>query len=103
MNLLDFLLQYDPRGDGDPNLYYHFLDEHKPDILITKIQESEVDEISFKISNDHRYLILFDSQAVYAANVESLTEEIEFKMIFKITGNITYVSAMIVEYHVTSC
>lgn len=38
---------------------------------------------------------MFDSQAVYAANVESLDEEIEFKMIFKTTGNITYVSVTI--------
>lgn len=88
-------MQYDPKGDGNENIYYHFLDEHKPDKLIAKIQESEADEISFRTSNDHRYLILFDSQAVYAANVESLEEEIEFKMIFKLTGNIMYVSITI--------
>lgn len=91
-NLLNIFFQYDPNGDGNQNLYYHFIDEHKADILIAKIQKSEADELSFRISNDHRYLILFDSQAVYAANIESLTEEIEFKVIFKITGNITYVS-----------
>lgn len=96
MNLLEFFFQYDPKGDGNQNLYYHFLDKHKPDKLIAKIQTEEADELSFQISNDHRYLILFDSQAVYAANVESLTEGIQFLVIFKLTGNISYVSVMIV-------
>lgn len=85
-------LQYDPKGNGNRNLYYHFLDEHKPDKFIAMIPKAESYEISFQISNDHRYLILFDSHAMYAANVESLEEEIEFKVIFKISGNIMYVS-----------
>lgn len=87
-------IQYDPNRDRNRNLYYHYLDEQKPDKFIAKIPKAEADEISFKISNDHRYLILCDSQALHAANVESLEQEIQFKVIFKITENITYVSRM---------
>lgn len=89
--LLHFV-QYDPNRDRNRNLYYHYLDDQKPDKFIAKIPKAEADEISFKISNDHRYLILCDSQALYAANVESLEQEIQFKVIFKITENVTYVS-----------
>ncbi|XP_055307556.1 prolyl endopeptidase-like [Sitodiplosis mosellana] len=83
-------LQYDPKANGNRNLYYHYLDEHKPDKLIARIPKAEAYEVSFKISHDHRYLIIFDSQALYAANIESLDEEIQFKMIFKLTENISY-------------
>lgn len=91
-----FFFQYDPTGEGKRNLYYHYLDDSKPDKLIAQIQKAEAFEISFEISYDHKYLILSDSQALYAANIESLEEEIQFKVIFKITENITYVSIRVV-------
>lgn len=63
--------------------------------MIAQIQKAEAYEISFEISYDHKYLILSDSQALYAANIESLDEEIQFKVIFKLTENVTYVSTRV--------
>lgn len=75
--------------------------EPKPDKLIAKIRKEDADEVSFKVSNDYKYLILCDSQALSAANIESLDCEIEFKPIFKITDNVTYVSELLLDliYH----
>lgn len=85
-------MQYDPEGKKNRNLYYHFADEHTPDKLIADIKKGEADEVSFEVSNDYKYLLLSDSQSLCAANIESLEGEIVFKQIFKISGDVTYVS-----------
>lgn len=92
---MEFILnifQYDPEGIKNRNLYYHFVNEQKPDRLIANIRKEDAEEVSFEVSNDYKYLILVDSQALSAANIESLEGDIEFIPIFKITDNVTYVS-----------
>lgn len=95
MSKVHFFMQHDPEGKKNRHLYYHFVDEHKPDKLIAKIRKEDDDIMSFKVSNDYKTLILVDSHALSTANIESLDEEITFKRIFKINENISYVSKMI--------
>lgn len=48
--------------------------------------------MTFKVSHDYKFLILFDSQALSIANIESLDDEMKFRRIFKLDENISYVS-----------
>lgn len=90
-------MQYDPDGKKNRNLYYHFVDAQwlRLDKLIANIPKAETYDVSFEVSNDYKYLILYDSKALYAANIESLEEDVQFKLIFKISQNITYVSTSV--------
>lgn len=47
--------------------------------------------LSFRVTQDYKYLILCGSRVLCIANVENLTEDIKFKMIFEIQ-DATYVS-----------
>lgn len=62
------------------------------DKLIANIPKSETYDVSFEVSNDYKYLILYGNKALYAANIESLEEDVLFKLIFKISHDISYVS-----------
>lgn len=84
--------QYDPEGRKRRHLYYHYIDEHKRDKLIAKIRKTETHKISFKVSNDFKYLILSGSQMLCIANIDNLEEQIKFKLIFKIFPEKYYVS-----------
>ncbi|XP_031634997.1 prolyl endopeptidase-like [Contarinia nasturtii] len=85
-----FFIYHDPERKKKRDLYYHFVNEYQYDKLIAKIREEDDDIVSFKVSHDYKYLILFDSQALSIANIESLDEDIKFKRIFKINENISY-------------
>lgn len=84
--------QYDPEGKKRRNLYYHYLEENKHDKLIAKIRKSEAHTVSFRVSNDNKYLILRSSRMLSIANIESLEEQIKFKIIFEILDGKLYVS-----------
>lgn len=62
------------------------------DILIAKIPRVEFYRVSFQVSDDYKYLILCDTQVVSVANIESISESIVFKPIFKLSQDIFYVS-----------
>lgn len=85
-------MQYDPGGKKRRNLYYHFVDEHRPDKLIAKIRKSEAHALSFEVSSDYKYLILRDNRRISIANIESLEGNIKFKSIFEIFQDASYVS-----------
>lgn len=88
-----FSLQYDPEGRKKRNLYYHYVnDEQKPDKLIAKIRKAEAHAVSFKVSDDYKYLILCGSRMLSIANIESLQERIKFKIVFDIFKDNFYVS-----------
>lgn len=85
-------MQHDPEGKKKRHLFYHFVDGDQQDKLIAKIREEDDDCLSFTVSHDYKFLILFDSQALSIASIESLDEEIKFRRIFKLNENISYVS-----------
>ncbi|XP_031638770.1 prolyl endopeptidase-like [Contarinia nasturtii] len=85
-----FFVFYDPDESNCPCLYYHFIDEHIHDIFIAKIPRGEFHKVSFEVSNDKKYLILCNNQAVFIANIESLCETIELKPIFKLSPDVFY-------------
>ncbi|XP_055322565.1 uncharacterized protein LOC129578284 [Sitodiplosis mosellana] len=85
-----FFIYYDADGEENQHLYYHFLNELKPDKLISKIQQSEAHELSFNVSYDYKYLILCDSHMLSVANIETLDESITFKMVFGIFHGASY-------------
>ncbi|XP_031634996.1 uncharacterized protein LOC116348227 [Contarinia nasturtii] len=85
-----FFIYYDPQGRKKRNLHYHYLDENKRDKLIAKIRKSEAHTVSFEVSNDYKYLILCGSRMLSIANIESLADKINFKIIFDIFGGATY-------------
>ncbi|XP_055307555.1 uncharacterized protein LOC129571737 [Sitodiplosis mosellana] len=87
---LGFFIYYDPEGRKRRQLYYHYLDEHKPDKLIAKIRKSEAHELSFQVSFDYKYLILRGSRMLCIANIETLEENIKFKLIFEIFADASY-------------
>lgn len=89
---VEFVLQYDPTGKRNQNLYYHFVDDNKPDILIAKIRKADTNTVSFKVSNDYEYLVLRSSQKLSIANIKYLEREITFNWILKMSQDITYVS-----------
>lgn len=86
------LLQYDPRGGDNRSIFYHYLDNRKRDIFIAAIKKAETHTSSFQISTDYKYLILRESQLLSIANIESLDVKIQFKLIFRIFPDVTYVS-----------
>lgn len=85
-------LQYDQNGRSCPSLHYHFIDEHVADIFIANIQRAEFHRIYFHVSDDYKYLILCDTQVVSIANIETISEAIKFKPIFKLSQDVFYVS-----------
>lgn len=89
-----FLFQYDPEGRKKRHLYYHFLDENKPDKLILRIRKADANAISFKVSGDYKYLILRSSQMLRIANISSMEREIRFEVLFKMSKDVIYVSKM---------
>lgn len=84
--------QYDPRGGDNRSIFYHYLDQQKRDKFIVSIRKAETHTSSFQISADYKYLILRESVVVSIANIESLDKKIEFKLIFRIFPEVTYVS-----------
>lgn len=95
---LFFLLKYDPRGGDDRSIFYHYLSKRKRDVLVVAVRDStfaETHTSTFQISGDCKYLILQESRMVSIANIESLDVKIEFKLIFQIFSDVTYVSASI--------
>lgn len=91
-SLKKMFFQYDPEGKRARHLYYHFVNEHRPDKLIAKIRKTEAHAVSFKVSNDYKYLILRDSRRLQIANIKSLEREIKFELIFKLSSELSYVS-----------
>lgn len=89
--------QYDPERRKKRHLYYHYLDEQKPDKLIAKIRKSEAYDLSFKVSFDYKYLLLRGSRMLCIANIENLQETIKFKMIFEIFHDECYVSDAVID------
>lgn len=87
-----FSMQYDPDRRKKRHLYYHYLDEEKPDKLIARVRKSEAHDISFKVSCDYKYLLLRGSRMLCIANIENLEETIRFKLIFEINQDVCYVS-----------
>lgn len=87
-----FVLQYDPRGGDNRSIFYHYLDKRKRDIFITSIKKAETHTSSFQMSNDYKYLILRESRVLSIANVESLDKKIQFRLVFRIFPDVTYVS-----------
>lgn len=85
-------LQYDPAGKKNQNIYYHFVDENRPDKLIAKIRKADTHAVSFKVTNDYQYLVLRGSQKLSIANIKHLDREIRFDWILKMSQDITYVS-----------
>lgn len=88
------ILQYDPEGKKKRHLYYHYLDEKKPDKLITKIRKVDANTLSFKVSHDYKFLILLGSRWLSIASIKSLEREIKFDLIFKFSQDIIYVSIL---------
>lgn len=88
-----FYFQYDPRGGDNRSIFYHYLDKRKRDVFVAAIKKAETHTSSFQISNDYKYLILRESKLVSIANVESFDAKIQFKLIFRIFPDVTYVSS----------
>lgn len=86
------LLQYDPVGGNNPNLYYHFIDGKMSDIFIAKIPRFEIHRATFHVSDDYRYLILCDTQMVSIATIELSNKRLRFKPIFNLQQDVFYVS-----------
>lgn len=86
-------MQYDSDGDGARHLYYHFVDKHAPDILISQIPKSEANDLSFEVSGDYKYLILCNSRVISVANIERIDTNMTFKVIFSIVRDAFYVSS----------
>lgn len=84
--------QYDPEGKKRRNLYYHFIDEHKPDKLIAKIRKADAHAVSFRVSNDFNYLLLRGSRTLSIANIKCFEREVKFDLIFKMSEDFIYVS-----------
>lgn len=61
-------------------------------MFIAAIKKTETHTSSFQISDDYKYLILRESLMVSIANIESLDEKIELKLILRISPSVTYVS-----------
>lgn len=87
-------LQYDPEAKNCPNLFYHFIDEQVPDILIAKIHKHDIHRASFHVSDDYRYLILCDSQFVSIAAIDSINKRIRFKSIVTVSQDTFYVNIL---------
>lgn len=85
-------MQYDPGGKKRRNVYFHFINEDRPDKLIAKIRKSDANTLSFRVSNDYKYLILRDNRRVSIANIESLEGNVKFKVVFEIFQDAIYVS-----------
>lgn len=85
-------MQYDPEGRKKRNLYYHYIDEDKPDKLIAKIKKVDANTVSYKVSHDYKYLILRGSRMLSVASIKSLDREIKFDLIFKFSPDIIYVN-----------
>lgn len=85
-------LQYDPEAKNCPNLFYHFIDEQVPDILIAKIHKNDIHRATFHVSDDYKYLILCDSQMVSIAAIDSINKRIRFKSIFTVSQDTFYVN-----------
>lgn len=85
-------MQYDPEGKKKRNLYYHYINEEKPDKLIAKIRKVDAGTVSFKVSYDYKYLIVRNSRMICVANIKSLEMEIKLDIIFKFSQDMTYVS-----------
>lgn len=94
-----YIIQYDPEGRKRRNLHYHYLDEHKHDKLIARIRKAEAHTVSFEVSNDYKYLILRGSRMLSIANIESLQENIKFKIVFEIFKGGLYVSNRICTHY----
>lgn len=88
---MKFYTQYDPDSGMGRHLYYHYLEENKPDKLMIKIRQEEAHDVSFQINVDHKYLILHGSRMLCVANVENLEEDITFKLVFEVQ-DASYVS-----------
>lgn len=85
-------MQYDPEGKKKRNLYYHYINEEKPDKLIAKIRKVDAATVSFKVSYDYKYLIVRNNRMICVANIKSLEMEIKLDIIFKFSQDMTYVS-----------
>lgn len=85
--------QYDPDGRKKRNLYYHYIDQNRPDKLISKVKKGDANTVSFRVSQDYKYLILRDSRTLSVASIKSLDQEIKFDVIFKLSPDTTYVSS----------
>lgn len=85
--------QYDPEGKKKRNLYYHYVDEDKPDKLISKIRKVDANAVSINVSHDYKYLILRGSRMLSVASIKSLDRDIKFDLIFKFSPDVTYVSS----------
>lgn len=88
------IVQYDPVGKKKQHLYYHYLDEEKPDKLITKIRKVDALTVSFVVSDDYKYLILRGTRMLCIANIKFMERDIKFDLIFKFSPEISYVSSM---------
>lgn len=95
--LIPFQIQYDPEGKKKRHLYYHHVDEDKPDKLISKIRKVDANTLLFKVSHDYKYLILRGSRMLSVASIKSLERDIKFDLIFKFSQDITYVSSNIID------
>lgn len=60
--------------------------------MISKIKKCDANTVSFRVSNDYKYLILRSSRTLSVASIKSLDREIKFDLIFKLSQDITYVS-----------
>ncbi|KAJ6630497.1 Prolyl endopeptidase, partial [Pseudolycoriella hygida] len=81
---------YDPREGDKRSPFYHHLDHRKRDIFMMAIKRNETHATHFQLSTNYEYLILRQSQTLSVANVVSLVEKVEFKLIFKILPDVTY-------------